>query len=243
MTTPRWAPADTRCRRRRTTTRRTATIRTGAAGCGGAQLPGVHGAEPPTVRAAADRAARKQLAVQSRQALMVEWLPKHHVHENLNPDTGLGDDVGARTRCTTGARTWAVELSSGRFTVACDACCTFRFGWLAFHFRSVLTPGGSMTVNGVSFRRLQTCRTGVRRTEQRYRNGKRCKELSLGPTPVRSGSAPSARPRRSTRRCIWLQYPPHADSLRGGRRRGRRRASRQSRGRSRVGRAGPRRAA
>ena len=28
-------------------------------------------------------AARRQLAVQSRQALMVEWLPKHHVHENL----------------------------------------------------------------------------------------------------------------------------------------------------------------
>ena len=40
------------------------------------------------------QAARKQLAVQSREALMVEWLPKHHVHENLNPDTGLGDDVG-----------------------------------------------------------------------------------------------------------------------------------------------------
>jgi hypothetical protein len=39
-------------------------------------------------------AARKQLAIQSREALMVEWLPKHHVHENLNPDTGLGDDVG-----------------------------------------------------------------------------------------------------------------------------------------------------
>ena len=39
-------------------------------------------------------AARRQLAVQSRQALMVEWLPKHHVHENLNPDDGLGDDVG-----------------------------------------------------------------------------------------------------------------------------------------------------
>ena len=40
------------------------------------------------------QAARKQLAIQSREALMVEWLPKHHVHENLNPDTGLGDDVG-----------------------------------------------------------------------------------------------------------------------------------------------------
>lgn len=40
------------------------------------------------------QAARKQLAVQSREAMMVEWLPKHHVHENLNPDTGLGDDVG-----------------------------------------------------------------------------------------------------------------------------------------------------
>ena len=64
-------------------------------------------------------AARKQLVVQSREALLVEWLPKHHVHENLvrsyaradavacadaradalflsfqNPDTGLGDDVG-----------------------------------------------------------------------------------------------------------------------------------------------------
>ena len=38
-------------------------------------------------------AARKQLAKQSREALMVEWLAKHHVHENLNPDTGLGDDV------------------------------------------------------------------------------------------------------------------------------------------------------
>ena len=38
-------------------------------------------------------AARKQLTGQSRDALMVEWLPKHHVHENLNPDTGLGDDV------------------------------------------------------------------------------------------------------------------------------------------------------
>ena len=40
------------------------------------------------------QAARKQLAIQSREAMMVEWLPKHHVHENLNPDTGLGDDVG-----------------------------------------------------------------------------------------------------------------------------------------------------
>ena len=38
-------------------------------------------------------AARKHLAIQSREALMVEWLPKHHVHENVNPDTGLGDDV------------------------------------------------------------------------------------------------------------------------------------------------------
>ena len=40
-------------------------------------------------------AARKQLVVQSREALLVEWLPKHHVHENLSPDTGLGDDVGS----------------------------------------------------------------------------------------------------------------------------------------------------
>lgn len=40
------------------------------------------------------QAARKQLAIQSREAMMVEWLPKHHVHENLNPDTGEGDDVG-----------------------------------------------------------------------------------------------------------------------------------------------------
>ena len=38
-------------------------------------------------------AARKQLVVQSREALLVEWLTKHHVHENLSPDTGLGDDV------------------------------------------------------------------------------------------------------------------------------------------------------
>ena len=36
-----------------------------------------------------------KLVVQSREALLVEWLPKHHVHENLNPDTGLGDDVSS----------------------------------------------------------------------------------------------------------------------------------------------------
>ena len=41
------------------------------------------------------KAARQQLVVQSREALLVEWLPKHHVHENLNPDTGLGDDVSS----------------------------------------------------------------------------------------------------------------------------------------------------
>lgn len=37
--------------------------------------------------------ARKLLVNVSREALLVEWLPKHHVHENLNPQTGLGDDV------------------------------------------------------------------------------------------------------------------------------------------------------
>jgi len=40
------------------------------------------------------RQARKMLVESSREALLVEWLPKHHVHENLNPQTGLGDDVG-----------------------------------------------------------------------------------------------------------------------------------------------------
>lgn len=62
-------------------------------------------------------AARKQLAVQSRQALMVEWLPKHHVHENLNPDTGLGDDVGnSNPMYHWGALLAFIEIvESGRF--------------------------------------------------------------------------------------------------------------------------------
>lgn len=49
--------------------------------------------------------ARKALATQSREALLVEWLGKHHVHENLNPDTG----------CVVGA-----ERSKGSFGVAQD---------------------------------------------------------------------------------------------------------------------------
>ena len=62
-------------------------------------------------------AARKQLAMQSRQALMVEWLPKHHVHENLNPDTGLGDDVGtSNPMYHWGALLAFIEIvESGRF--------------------------------------------------------------------------------------------------------------------------------
>ena len=62
-------------------------------------------------------AARKQLAIQSREALMVEWLPKHHVHENLNPDTGLGDDVGnSNPMYHWGALMSFIEIvESGRF--------------------------------------------------------------------------------------------------------------------------------
>ena len=37
------------------------------------------------------KAARTALVTSSRDALNVEWLLKHHVHENLNPDTGSGD--------------------------------------------------------------------------------------------------------------------------------------------------------
>ena len=37
--------------------------------------------------------AKKALAVQSQDLLLVEWLDKHHVHENFNALTGRGGDV------------------------------------------------------------------------------------------------------------------------------------------------------
>lgn len=46
---------------------------------------------PKYAASAVVKEAREQLVKSSREALMVEWLMKHHVHENLNPDTGSGD--------------------------------------------------------------------------------------------------------------------------------------------------------
>jgi hypothetical protein len=37
--------------------------------------------------------AKKALAAQSQELLLVEWLDKHHVHENFNAMTGRGGDV------------------------------------------------------------------------------------------------------------------------------------------------------
>ena len=50
-------------------------------------------AHPKYKNVAAVTEARKRLVVASRKLLLVEWLDKHHVHENFNAATGRGCDV------------------------------------------------------------------------------------------------------------------------------------------------------